>query len=174
VSPLRGEKPQNRPLSKRNTGRFALRAMLPVITWLSLYVWVSPYFFYILSSQFSFHWSFPSDRITIAPIHPTTLVPPASAHNIVLTMLHLSRYSFRNAMHFIARQQSTAVGLQGAPKTRSSTTWGHPQRLIAHVFKTPETICTIFDTLWVHSVHNTSVNSNIIKFITESGATWWK
>ena len=32
VSPLRGEKPQNRPLSKLNTGRFALRAMLPVIT----------------------------------------------------------------------------------------------------------------------------------------------
>jgi len=32
MSPLRGEKPQNRPLSKRNTGRFALRAMLPVIT----------------------------------------------------------------------------------------------------------------------------------------------
>jgi len=32
VSPLRGEKPQNRPLSKRNTGRFALRAMLPVKT----------------------------------------------------------------------------------------------------------------------------------------------
>ena len=31
VSPLRGEKPQNRPLSKRNNGRFALRAMLPVI-----------------------------------------------------------------------------------------------------------------------------------------------
>jgi len=31
VSPLRGEKPQNRPLSKRNTGRFALRAMLPVM-----------------------------------------------------------------------------------------------------------------------------------------------
>ena len=31
VSPLRGEKPQNRPLSKLNTGRFALRAMLPVI-----------------------------------------------------------------------------------------------------------------------------------------------
>jgi len=30
VSPLRGEKPQNRPLSKFNTGRFALRAMLPV------------------------------------------------------------------------------------------------------------------------------------------------
>jgi len=30
VSPLRGEKPQNQPLSKRNTGRFALRAMLPV------------------------------------------------------------------------------------------------------------------------------------------------
>jgi len=30
VSPLQGEKPQNRPLSKRNTGRFALRAMLPV------------------------------------------------------------------------------------------------------------------------------------------------
>ena len=30
VSPLRGEKPQNRPLSKLNTGRFALRAMLPV------------------------------------------------------------------------------------------------------------------------------------------------
>jgi len=34
VSPLRGEKPQNRPLSKLNTGRFALRAMLPVMTWL--------------------------------------------------------------------------------------------------------------------------------------------
>jgi len=30
VSPLRGEKPQNGPLSKLNTGRFALRAMLPV------------------------------------------------------------------------------------------------------------------------------------------------
>jgi len=30
VSPLRGEKPQNWPLSKLNTGRFALRAMLPV------------------------------------------------------------------------------------------------------------------------------------------------
>ena len=27
---LWGEKPQNRPLSKLNTGRFALRAMLPV------------------------------------------------------------------------------------------------------------------------------------------------
>jgi len=32
VSPLWGEKPQNRPLSKLNTGRFALRAMLPVKT----------------------------------------------------------------------------------------------------------------------------------------------
>ena len=32
VSPLRGQKPQNRPLSKLNTGRFALRAMLPVIS----------------------------------------------------------------------------------------------------------------------------------------------
>ena len=32
VSPLRGEKAQNRPLSKLNTGRFALRAMLPVTT----------------------------------------------------------------------------------------------------------------------------------------------
>ena len=32
VSPLRGEQPQNRPLSKLNTGRFALRAMLPVKT----------------------------------------------------------------------------------------------------------------------------------------------
>ena len=31
VPPLRGEKPQNRPLSKLNTGRFALHAMLPVI-----------------------------------------------------------------------------------------------------------------------------------------------
>ena len=30
VSPLRGVKPQNRPLSKLNTGWFALRAMLPV------------------------------------------------------------------------------------------------------------------------------------------------
>jgi len=30
VSPLRGEKPQNRPLSKVNNRRFALRAMLPV------------------------------------------------------------------------------------------------------------------------------------------------
>ena len=33
VSPLRGEKPQNWPLSKLNTGRFALRAMLPVINY---------------------------------------------------------------------------------------------------------------------------------------------
>ena len=32
VSPLRGEKPQNRPLSKLNTGRFAMCAMLPVMT----------------------------------------------------------------------------------------------------------------------------------------------
>ena len=32
VSLLRSEKPQNRPVSKLNTGRFALRAMLPVIT----------------------------------------------------------------------------------------------------------------------------------------------
>jgi len=30
VSPLRGEKPQNQPLSKLNTGRLALRTMLPV------------------------------------------------------------------------------------------------------------------------------------------------
>jgi len=131
---------------------------------------------FILSSQFSFHRSSPSNRITIAPAHPTTLVPPSSAHNIVLTMSHLSRYSFRNAMHFIARQQSTAVGLyiQGAPKTRPSATWGHPQRLIAHVFKTPETICTIFDTLWLRSVLNTSANSNVVKFTTQSGATCWK
>jgi len=32
VSPLRGKKPQNRPLSKLNTGRFVLREMLPVIS----------------------------------------------------------------------------------------------------------------------------------------------
>jgi len=32
VSPLWGEKRQNRPLSKLNTDRLALRAMLPVIT----------------------------------------------------------------------------------------------------------------------------------------------
>ena len=31
VSPLRGVKPENRPLCKLNTGRLALRAMLPVI-----------------------------------------------------------------------------------------------------------------------------------------------
>jgi len=31
VSPLWGEKPQNWPLSKLNTGRFALCAMLPVM-----------------------------------------------------------------------------------------------------------------------------------------------
>jgi len=30
VSPLRGEKPQNRPLIKLNNLRFALHAMLPV------------------------------------------------------------------------------------------------------------------------------------------------
>ena len=49
VSPLRGEKPQNRPLSKLNTGSFALRAMLPVInndkyTWIILLTitsWIS-------------------------------------------------------------------------------------------------------------------------------------
>jgi len=34
VSPLWGEKPQNRPLSKLNTGKFALRAMLPVTMFL--------------------------------------------------------------------------------------------------------------------------------------------
>jgi len=32
VSPLQGEKPQNRPLSELNTGRLALRAMLPLIS----------------------------------------------------------------------------------------------------------------------------------------------
>jgi len=31
MSPLWGEKPQNRPVSKLNTGRLALRAILPVI-----------------------------------------------------------------------------------------------------------------------------------------------
>jgi len=36
VSPLRGEKPQNWPLSKLNTGRFALRAMLLVIKMIDL------------------------------------------------------------------------------------------------------------------------------------------
>jgi len=36
VSPLRGEKPQNRPLSKLNTGSFALRAMLPVTTFVAV------------------------------------------------------------------------------------------------------------------------------------------
>jgi len=30
VSPLRGENPQNRPLSKLNNRHFALRAVLPV------------------------------------------------------------------------------------------------------------------------------------------------
>jgi len=30
MSPLRGEKPQNRPMSKLNNQRFALRAMLPL------------------------------------------------------------------------------------------------------------------------------------------------
>jgi len=30
ASPMRGEKPQNRPLSNLNNRRFALRAMLPV------------------------------------------------------------------------------------------------------------------------------------------------
>jgi len=30
VSPLRGENPQNQPLSKLNNRHFALRAMLPV------------------------------------------------------------------------------------------------------------------------------------------------
>jgi len=38
VSPMRGEKPQNRPLSKLNTGRLALRAMLPVKTFVRLLV----------------------------------------------------------------------------------------------------------------------------------------
>jgi len=38
VSPLRGEKTQNRPLSKLNTGRFALCAMLPVIKEAYLYI----------------------------------------------------------------------------------------------------------------------------------------
>jgi len=38
VSPLRGKKPQNWPLSKLNTGRFALRAMLPVTNWFQEYI----------------------------------------------------------------------------------------------------------------------------------------
>ena len=40
VSPLRGEKPQHWPLSKLNTGRFALRAMLPV----TKHKWLKKYF----------------------------------------------------------------------------------------------------------------------------------
>jgi len=44
VSPLRGEKPQNRPLSKLNTGSFALHAMLPVITLTNLALSVIFYF----------------------------------------------------------------------------------------------------------------------------------
>ena len=43
VSPLRGEKPQNRPFSKLNTGRFALRAMLPVIAHSKLSIPILPY-----------------------------------------------------------------------------------------------------------------------------------
>jgi len=45
VSPLRGEKPQNRPLSKFNTGRFALRAMLPVISYAELNITAGEYVF---------------------------------------------------------------------------------------------------------------------------------
>jgi len=39
VLPLRGEKPQNRPLSKLNTGRFALHAMLPVTSSILDRIW---------------------------------------------------------------------------------------------------------------------------------------
>ena len=43
VSPLRGEKPQNRPLSKLNTGRFALRVMLLVKTKTETRQWQTGY-----------------------------------------------------------------------------------------------------------------------------------
>ena len=44
VSPLRGEKPQNRPLSKLNTSiRLALRSMLPVINQLINHFFIKAY-----------------------------------------------------------------------------------------------------------------------------------
>ena len=45
VSPLWGEKPQHQPLSKLNTGRFELRAMLPVTStlyWISIFQQFNP------------------------------------------------------------------------------------------------------------------------------------
>jgi len=59
---MRGEKPQNRPLSKLNTGRFALRAMLPVKSenalrnrWLELQEHLQNITIYI-QSVISRHW----------------------------------------------------------------------------------------------------------------------
>ena len=42
LSPIRGEKPQNQPLSKLNTGRLALRAMLPVMIQKAK-IWLTPF-----------------------------------------------------------------------------------------------------------------------------------
>jgi len=60
VSPLWGKKPQNRPLSKLNTGRFALRTMLPVKIATRVRVSdLSPHFCHLLwsiaSSVFNLH-----------------------------------------------------------------------------------------------------------------------
>jgi len=44
----------------------------------------------------------------------------------------------------------------------------------AYVFKTPEQISLIFDTLQRHFILNTSVDSIFIKFIIQSGAIWQK
>jgi len=104
VSPLRGEKPQNRPLSKLNTGRFALRAMLPVTIYrLS----VSLFRFRILPALVSntastlintspflikFHLSvnlaivilvFAVSAVTLIPQQPVTLPPPSFTPNSV-------------------------------------------------------------------------------------------
>jgi len=49
---LRGEKPQNWPLSKLNTGRFALRAMLPVTNFVERFTFCD-FFFKINSGSFS-------------------------------------------------------------------------------------------------------------------------
>jgi len=46
-----------------------------------------------------------------------------------------------------------------------------PLRLTVHMFKTPESISMIFGALQRRFVLN---DSNVIKFITQSGATWIK
>jgi len=71
----------------------------------------------------------------------------------------------------IQNMVSSCPDVQGGPKRGHNV---RQLRLIAHIFKTRELICMIFGILQRRFVLNTAFNSNRIKVITESDATWRK